>query len=62
MNSGNGILTSSFSHYVPLKQGTVAKRQNGLLISMVQCTCLGYSLFILQDLGRLFAKTQLEVY
>ncbi|WP_289333208.1 translational GTPase TypA [Acinetobacter baumannii] len=62
MTSGTGIMTSSFSHYGPLKQGTVAKRQNGVLISMVQGTCLGYALFSLQDRGRLFAKPQLEVY
>ena len=36
MTSGTGIMTSSFSHYGPLKQGTVAKRQNGVLISMVR--------------------------
>ncbi|MFH7766702.1 translational GTPase TypA [Acinetobacter sp. BSP-28] len=62
MTSGTGIMTSSFSHYGPMKQGTVAKRQNGVLISMVQGTCLGYALFSLQDRGRLFAKPQLEVY
>ncbi|ENV46492.1 GTP-binding protein TypA/BipA [Acinetobacter brisouii CIP 110357] len=62
MTSGTGIMTSSFSHYGPVKQGTVAKRQNGVLISMVQGTCLGYALFGLQDRGRLFAKPQLEVY
>ena len=62
MTSGTGIMTSSFSHYGPAKQGTVAKRQNGVLISMVQGTCLGYALFTLQDRGRLFAKPQLEVY
>ena len=62
MTSGTGIMTSSFSHYGPAKAGTVAKRQNGVLISMVQGTCLGYALFTLQDRGRLFAKPQLEVY
>ncbi|PWF32859.1 translational GTPase TypA, partial [Yersinia pestis] len=30
MTSGTGIMTSSFSHYGPMKQGTVAKRQNGV--------------------------------
>ncbi|MBL2055484.1 translational GTPase TypA, partial [Klebsiella pneumoniae] len=62
MTSGTGIMTSSFSHYGPLKQGTVAKRQNGVLISMVQGTCLGYALFSLQGRGRLFARPRLEVY
>lgn len=62
MTSGTGIMTSSFSHYGPAKEGAVAKRQNGVLISMVQGTCLGYALFSLQERGRLFAKPQLEVY
>ena len=62
MTSGTGIMTSSFSHYGPTKEGTLAKRQNGVLISMVTGTCLGYALFSLQERGRLFAKPQLEVY
>ncbi|MDO5651599.1 MAG: translational GTPase TypA [Moraxella sp.] len=62
MTSGTGIMTSSFSHYGTAKEGAVAKRQNGVLISMVAGTCLGYALFTLQERGRLFAKPQLEVY
>ncbi|OPH39966.1 translational GTPase TypA [Moraxella equi] len=62
MTSGTGIMTSSFSHYGEMKEGAVAKRQNGVLISMVTGTCLGYALFGLQERGRLFAKPQLEVY
>ncbi len=62
MTSGTGILTSSFSHYGPAQTGAVAKRQNGVLISMVQGTVLGYALFTLQERGRLFAYPQLEVY
>lgn len=62
MTSGTGIMTSSFSHYGPAKDGTVAKRQNGVLVSMVTGTCLAYALFSLQERGRLFAKPQLEVY
>ncbi|MDE2422329.1 MAG: translational GTPase TypA [Gammaproteobacteria bacterium] len=62
MTSGTGIMTSSFSHYGPAQVGSVAKRQNGVLISMVQGTVLGYALFTLQERGRLFAYPQLEVY
>lgn len=62
MTSGTGIMTSSFSHYGETKSGTVAGRQNGVLVSMVNGTCLAYALFTLQDRGRLFAKPQLEVY
>lgn len=62
MTSGTGIMTSSFSHYGPAQTGSVAKRQNGVLVSMVQGTVLGYALFTLQERGRLFAYPQLEVY
>lgn len=62
MTSGTGIMTSSFSHYGPAQVGSVAKRQNGVLVSMVQGTVLGYALFTLQERGRLFAYPQLEVY
>ena len=62
MTSGTGIMTSSFSHYGEMKEGAVTKRQNGVLISMVTGTCLGYALFSLQERGRLFAKPQLDVY
>nr|WP_116207614.1 translational GTPase TypA [Paraperlucidibaca baekdonensis] len=62
MTSGTGIMTSSFSHYGPLKSGDVAKRQNGVLISMVQGTALGYALWNLQERGRLYLGPQTEVY
>ncbi len=62
ITSGSGIMTSSFSHYGPAKAGSVAKRQNGVLVSMVNGTCLAFALFTLQDRGRLFAEPQLEVY
>ena len=62
ITSGTGIMTSSFSHYGPVKIGDVAKRQNGVLISMVNGTVLGYALFNLQERGRMFVSPQTEVY
>lgn len=62
MTSGSGIMTSSFSHYGPVKSTSGASRQNGVLISMANGTCLAYGLYFLQDRGRLFAEPQLEVY
>ena len=62
MTSGTGIMTSSFSHYGPIKSGDVAKRQNGVLISMVQGTALGYALWNLQERGRMYIGPQTEVY
>jgi GTP-binding protein len=62
LTSGTGIMTSSFSHYGALKSGDVAKRQNGVLISMVQGVALGYALWNLQERGRLYIGPQAEVY
>lgn len=54
ITSGTGIMTSSFSHYGLVKAGEVAKRQNGVLISMVKrygaWLC---ALFNLQERGRM---------
>ncbi|WP_084005430.1 translational GTPase TypA [Gilvimarinus polysaccharolyticus] len=62
MTSGSGIMTSIFDHYGPIKEGQVAKRQNGVLISMVKGKTLAYGLYPLQDRGRLFLGHGIEVY
>src|SRR5690554_262198 len=62
MTSGSGIMTSIFDHYGPVKEGEVAKRQNGVLISMVKGKTLAYGLHPLQDRGRLFLGAGIEVY
>ncbi|MFP5383437.1 MAG: translational GTPase TypA [Gammaproteobacteria bacterium] len=62
LTSGTGILTSSFSHYGPMKSGDVANRANGVMISMVNGGVLGYALFNLQERGRLFVEPGIEVY
>ncbi|MGB1239559.1 MAG: translational GTPase TypA [Pseudomonadales bacterium] len=62
MTSGTGIMTSVFDHYGPVKQGEVVFRKNGVLVSMVAGKVLGYSLFTLQERGRLFATPNIEVY
>lgn len=63
MTSGTGILTSTFSHYGPIKgDGGVTSRQNGVLISMAKGTALTYSLETLQSRGKLFLDPGQEVY
>ena len=62
LTSGSGIMTSVFDHYGPVKLGEVAKRQNGVLVSMVKGKTLSFSLFNLQDRGRLFLGHAEEVY
>ncbi|MBQ0761699.1 translational GTPase TypA [Marinobacter psychrophilus] len=62
MTSGTGILTSTFSHYGPIKAGDVTSRQNGVLVSMATGTALTYSLETLQSRGKLFLDPGQAVY
>jgi GTP-binding protein len=62
MTSGSGIMTSIFDHYGPVKRGEVAKRQNGVLVSMTKGKTLAFGLFNLQERGRLFLGAGHEVY
>ncbi|MCP6652257.1 translational GTPase TypA, partial [Klebsiella pneumoniae] len=57
-----GILTSTFSHYGPIKAGEVSNRQNGVLVSMATGTALTYSLETLQSRGKLFLGPGDEIY
>ncbi|GAA3966925.1 translational GTPase TypA [Allohahella marinimesophila] len=62
MTSGSGILTHIFDHYGPLKEGISATRQNGVMIANLTGKALGYSLWNLQERGRLFIDPNVEVY
>lgn len=62
MTSGTGILTSTFSHYGPMKDGEVEHRANGVLVSMASGKVLAYSLATLQDRGRLFVEPGMDCY
>lgn len=62
MTSGTGILTSTFSHYGPIKSGDVTSRQNGVLVSMATGTALTYSLETLQSRGKLFLEPGQDIY
>ncbi|WP_210398251.1 translational GTPase TypA [Motiliproteus sediminis] len=62
LTSGTGIMTSIFDHYGPVKEGEVVSRINGVLVSMVSGKALGYSLFNLQERGRLCIDPNVEVY
>jgi GTP-binding protein len=62
MTSGTGIMTSVFDHYGKAKEGELAKRQNGVLVSMTAGKTLAYSLFNLQERGRMFVGHGTDVY
>ena len=62
MTSGTGIMSHVFDHYGPVKPGELGKRVNGVLVSMTSGETTAYSLFTLQDRGRLMLGPGIEVY
>jgi GTP-binding protein len=62
LTSGTGLMYHTFDAYKPAKPGTIGQRNNGVLIAMEEGQALGYSLFNLQERGRLFIGHGDEVY
>lgn len=62
LTSGSGLMTHVFSHYDEYKDIELAARSRGVLVSMVRGKTLGFSLFNLQDRGKLFVPPNIEVY
>ena len=62
ITSGTGLLHHSFECYAPRKAGTIAARNNGVLVANGSGKALAYALFNLQDRGRLFISHGDEVY
>jgi len=60
--SGTGLIYHVFERYAPRVPGTIAQRNNGALVSMVQGKALAYALFNLQERGRLFIGHGAPVY
>lgn len=59
---GSGLIYSVFDHYGPVKQGDYGQRMNGVLISNGKGKAVAFSLFNLQDRGRMFLSHNDEVY
>ena len=62
LTSGGGILTHVFDHYGPVKNAEIIHRINGVLVSQTKGKTLAYSLFTLQDRGRLIIDPNVDVY
>jgi GTP-binding protein len=60
--SGAGLIYHTFEKYGAAVKETVGQRQNGVLISNGTGKALGYSLWMLQERGRLFIDPNIEVY
>ncbi len=61
MTAGTGLFFRVFDHWGPATE-RIAARTNGTLISMDTGTTVAYSLFTLQDRGKLFLGAGEEVY
>ena len=60
--SGTGLIYHTFDSYGPAIEGSLAQRQNGVLISKDTGKALAYALFNLQERGRLMIGHGEEVY
>ncbi|XBC42677.1 MAG: translational GTPase TypA [Buchnera aphidicola (Kaburagia rhusicola ensigallis)] len=62
ITSGSGTFHSSFSHYGKIQSETIGLRKNGVLISNKTGYSVGFSLFNLQNRGKLFIGHGEKVY
>ncbi len=62
LTAGTGLLFHVFDTYGPRFQGNIGKRHNGVMISNGMGVAPAYSLFTLQDRGRLIIGANEEVY
>jgi len=60
--AGTGLLFHVFEHYGPLLSGEIGNRRNGVLIANGTGKALGYSLFNLQERGKLCIPPNTAVY
>jgi len=60
--SGTGLIYHSFLKYDTMAPGELGRRQNGVLISNSQGKAVTFSLFNLQNSGRLFLGHGVELY
>ncbi len=60
--SGTGIKNQVFDHYGERKADGMRSRINGVLVSMAQGKCLAFSIFNLQERGRMLISHGDEVY
>ncbi len=59
---GTGLIFSVFDHYAPVKDGDFGKRQNGVLIANGMGKAVAFSIFNLQERGRMFIGHNDDVY
>ena len=60
--SGSGLFYHNYSHYGPMIAGDFARRDKGVLISNGQGASVAFGLFNLQERGRLFIGSGVDIY
>jgi len=59
---GTGLIFSVFDHYAAVKEGDFGKRQNGVMIANGMGKAVAFSIFSLQERGRMFIGHNDDVY
>lgn len=62
LTRGTGLMSHVFDEYAPVKEGGVAERRNGVLISQENGEAVAYALWKLQDRGRMFVSHNDKLY
>ncbi|WP_303786450.1 translational GTPase TypA [Azovibrio restrictus] len=62
LTRGTGLMSHVFDEYAPVKEGGVAERRNGVLISQENGEAVAYALWKLQDRGRMFVSPGEKLY
>ena len=62
LTRGTGLMSHVFDEYAPAREGGVAERRNGVLISQEDGEAVAYALWKLQDRGRMFVNPGDRLY
>lgn len=62
MTRGTGLISHVFDQYAPVREGGLAERHNGVLISQDDGDAVAYALWKLQDRGRMFVSPGEALY
>ncbi|MBW7903825.1 MAG: translational GTPase TypA [Rhodocyclaceae bacterium] len=62
LTRGTGLMSHVFDEYAPIKEGGVAERRNGVLVSQDDGEAVAYALWKLQDRGRMFVNPGDKLY
>ncbi len=62
LTRGTGLISHVFDEYAPIKEGGVAERRNGVLVSQDNGEAVAYALWKLQDRGRMFVSPGEKLY